>query len=286
MEVVDILRVALAMTMLILASRQDLRERMAEDYHWIVIGTAGLLYLIYTIFNSDLSRDYLILVLAVGILFYDIFLDRPDGYYKITIAIYLSALIMIFYVAFYNYQDPYFWTFLAVAILYLLFVLFYMFDIIKGGADAKCLIALAILFPNYPTIMGFPLIPIPSSAAELVLPFALMVLFHAALFTVLSVFYNLQRNIRNRSLRFPQSFLGYELSIADARKGQYWPMEAIKDGVPVLKHSPQDGAEEIYGELERLGRDKVWVTPKIPFLIPITIAVLFITIIGNIMFLI
>ena len=160
-----------------------------------------------------------------------------------------------------------------------------MFDIIKGGADAKCLISLAILFPNYPLILGYPIISIPFNMAEVVLPFALMVLFHAALFTVLSVFYNLFRNIRSRSLRFPQSFLGYQLKISDARKGQYWPMEAIIDGVPILKHSPQEGAEEIYAALEQLEREKVWVTPKIPFLIPITLAVLFLTVVGNIMFL-
>jgi preflagellin peptidase FlaK len=61
-------------------------------------------------------------------------------------------------------------------------------------------------------------------------------------------------------------------------------MEKIRNGDVVLTHSPQDGAQAIFEALASLGRDKVWVTPKIPFLVPITLAMMFLVSVGNLMF--
>jgi prepilin signal peptidase PulO-like enzyme (type II secretory pathway) len=46
-----------------------------------------------------------------------------------------------------------------------------------------------------------------------------------------------------------------------------------------------DSCDEVYNDLEKSGADMIWVTPKIPFLIPITVSVLFSSIVGNIIFL-
>ncbi|MDD3398144.1 MAG: A24 family peptidase C-terminal domain-containing protein [Candidatus Methanomethylophilaceae archaeon] len=284
MDVLDIFRVALALIVLTMASRQDLRERMAEDYHWIIIGVAGLVYLSYLIISQSLPGEFLLLVLAMAILFADIFWERPEGQWVLSILIYGVALFLLGVVTIQFYGDARFWPFMTVPVLFFLFLLFYMFDIIKGGADAKCLIAIALLFPDYPMIFGLPLIAVPSSVAAVVLPFGLMVLFHAALFTVLSVFYNLQRNLRAGDWRFPQLFLGYKVSIPEAKAGQYWPMEKISNGKVVLTHSPQDDAQGIFEALTSFGRDEVWVTPKIPFLVPITLAMMFLVSMGNLMF--
>lgn len=286
MEYMDPLRVTLALAVLVLASRQDLRERMAEDYHWMLIGGAGLLYLSYRIVTEGLPWQFGFLVLGVAILFSDLFWDRPEGRWFVSLLVYGSALALIGYVVIFYHGESEFWSFLTVPLLYLLFLLFYTFDIIKGGADAKCLIALSILFPDYPSFMGvLPLIHVPSATAGLVLPFALMVLFHAALFTVLSVFYNLLRNLRAGDLRFPQLLLGYRLPLDEARAGHYWPMEKLDGEEVVLTRSPQEEAEEVYDALESKGSNRVWVTPKIPFLVPVTLAVAFLAVVGNIMFL-
>ena len=284
MDAVDVVRVVIALIVLMMASRQDLRERMAEDYHWIIIGVAGIIYLTYMIANQSLPWGFALLVLAMAILFADIFWERPEGQWAVSALVYGVSFALLGLAILQYHGDPRFWPFLTVPVLYFLFLLFYMFDIIKGGADAKCLIALAILFPDYPIVFGLPLIDIPSDMASVVLPFGLMVLFHAALFTVLSVFYNLQRNLRSGDLRFPQLFLGYKVTIPEARAGQYWPMEKIHDGQSIVTHAPQDDAQEIFETLQNMGRVRVWVTPKVPFLVPIMLAVMFLVTVGNIMF--
>lgn len=285
MDFLDLARLVLATALLVLATRQDLRERMAEDYYWIVMGGAGLLLLAYQVIGQSLPWEYLLLVLGVAILFIDIFWERPWDGPVATASVYLISLAMIAYPSLLYHGDSAFWPFLTVPILYLAFMLMYMFDVIKGGADAKCMIALAILFPHYPALASLPLIDSPLPAATIVMPFALMVLFHAALFTVLSLFYFLQRNMRAGDIRFPQLLLGYRLSIDDARAGYYWPMERVEDGKVRIMRTPQSGEEEIYTALESLGRERVWVTPKIPFLLPITMGLLFVALVGNLLFL-
>ena len=52
----------------------------------------------------------------------------------------------------------------------------------------------------------------------------------------------------------------------------------------LLNHLAEIGSEEILDELEGAGVNRIWVTPKIPFLIPLTISLLFSVFVGNIFF--
>ena len=56
------------------------------------------------------------------------------------------------------FDSTYFRHLLAVPVLMLVIEVFYMLDIIRGGADAKSLMALAIMFPFYPKLDGIPLL--------------------------------------------------------------------------------------------------------------------------------
>jgi len=152
---------------------------------------------------------------------------------------------------------------LAVPICYLLFVVLFYGGVIKGGADVKCLISLAIVFPMYPVLYGYPVIGIPEPILSSIVSFPLTVLLYASLFSLLLMVPLMIRNIRLGDTRFPNMLIGYRMSSEDVEAHHVWPMDGKEDA--------EDG--------------KVWVTPKIPFIIPITAAVIFTVLIGNVIFL-
>jgi len=76
------------------------------------------------------------------------------------------------------------------------------------------------------------------------------------------------------------------MDLPDARNKFVWPMEYVKDGAVKISAfvKSDDSTEEQINQLEASGKTRIWVTPKIPFLIPITVSLLFSTIVGNIIF--
>jgi preflagellin peptidase FlaK len=77
-------------------------------------------------------------------------------------------------------------------------------------------------------------------------------------------------NLAHKQLRFPHSFVGYTMSIEKAKQTFVWPMERFVNGKPklVLMHKSFDADEEIE-QFEQKGYTTIWVTPKIPFMIPL-----------------
>jgi preflagellin peptidase FlaK len=171
--------------------------------------------------------------------------------------------------------------------MFAIIIFLYQFNMIKGGADAKALLALSIVFPVYPVIDSLPLIMIPVDVAQYAFPFSLLILFNAALLTIVvpigMFFYNLARGSR----KLPVMFFGYRMTVSEARKKFVWPLEYVVEGGRKLTLFPKtmDSYEEVYDALEKSGADTIWVTPKMPFLIPMTISILFSSIVGNIIFL-
>ena len=73
----------------------------------------------------------------------------------------------------------------------------------------------------------------------------------------------------------------YRMGIDDARKSHVWSKQDVVDGMIVnVKGVADDGA---YDRLEAIGAKDVWVTPIIPFMIPILAAVVFILTIGSLL---
>ncbi len=282
-EWADLLKVLLAAAIMIRASRQDWQERMADDIHWKVIGLVGLALMALYVAQESLPWEYYLIIIATTVLFLDVFWDNEGMGRALSVSPYAFSLILLGYAIGSIGLDSLRYEMVTPFILYWVFVLLYILDVIKGGADAKCLISLAMLFPLYPSIWMLPLIDAPSVAAQIVLPFPVMVLFLASLMSLLVLPYFVVRNIMNRDLSMPQMLLGTRIPIERAESGHYWPMEAVSPDGSIVKRATPQG--EGFEELRTAGAEVVWVTPKIPLLIPLTAAMLLLIILGNPLFL-
>jgi preflagellin peptidase FlaK len=204
----------------------------------------------------------------------DIKTRRAANILWILMALVGGILLIIQYVEG-GYPNIYYLFFipLMIALMYL----FFQMRLLFGGADAKALMALAILIPIQPHIGDFPL-------WFSFLPGSWTVFANATilfLFIPLSLFVY---NIVKGNLRFPHCFMGYVISVEKAKHTFVWPMEKIKDGKRKLVYMPKNfDIEEELAEFEKHGITDIWVTPKIPFMIPLLAGFLVSFILGDIL---
>jgi len=172
-------------------------------------------------------------------------------------------------------------------ILYLLFIpimiglvyAFFQMRLIFGGADAKALMAIAILTPLEPSINQFPL------WSGSFMPFSWSIFSNSIIIFLFIPISLLIFNIAKRDIQFPFVFLGYKLDIKTARKKFVWPLERLVDGKRKFVYMPNSfEVDDEYDVFEKNGIPKVWVTPKIPFMIPLFIGFIIAFIIGDILF--
>ena len=131
-----------------------------------------------------------------------------------------------------------------------------------GGADAKALMVLAFLAP-WPS-------PSPTSiqpALDAVANGSLLMLGLPAL----TATFNLARG----HAALPAMLLGWPVAIERARAAHVWPMQRVReDGSVGWRFWQRAGLESLdaeYDALERAGLTRVWVTAKVPFLVPLAL---------------
>jgi len=152
-------------------------------------------------------------------------------------------------------------------IIVLAYVSWY-FHLLAGGADAKALMMLAALVPyplDWATSLPRWTSPLPPAAVS----FANSLLVFLALPLLFLVF-----NLLRGDVRFPTMLLGYTLSLDEAQRRFVWVTERVDDAGRVRqvlmssKQTPEEQAENI-ARLRAAGRTRAWVTPKIPFMVPL-----------------
>ncbi len=287
-------RLAAGTACLLFAAASDLRTRRVTDRLWIVIGSFGLLLLCVQLSIVSVSGtlsanvpppEVLALVGCSAILFYAIFFGTPlfgeEGFHLgpvRVLAFLAAAALFVFPAASYlgsGRPIPG-----AVVELYpapamiLVYQGFYLARILHGGADAKGLIALTLLVPTYPDASPYPILvpnPIVQDLLRVAFPFSLVIYVDAAiLFLAVPVVLFLRNAIRG-DFGLPQAFLGYRVPI-DRIPSKAWLMERINNrGEHILVLFPKRGGDrsEDLARLRAAGVDKVWVTPQIPFMIPL-----------------
>jgi preflagellin peptidase FlaK len=132
-----------------------------------------------------------------------------------------------------------------------------------GGADAKALLAVAVLTPLTPHIhLGLDL---PLWAAPLELPFPLIVFINTLLLFLVIPLGFLAMNMVRGDVELPAALLGFKMPAKNIGTSFVWPMEKVIEGKRVKTVLPQKEVNcAVFGDAV------IWVTPKVPFLIPLT----------------
>ena len=290
-ESINALRLVLSLSVLAYASFLDLRTRKVPNVYWIGLGVAGLGLILVQLYVDDMPIEYLLVFVPILAILADVYLGSEEETTRAkltTFGKYALALGSILALAYQYGGDEYFQHLLAIPIIMLFVVVMYMLDIVRGGADAKALISLSILFPFYPAFGSLPFIHGETSAAETLLPFSFSILVNAAIIVALTPLVFLARNLSRKEFAFPLGLLGYKLDTDDITNKHVWLMESIMDGKLVTHVRPRK-QEDQKADIELLassGYKRVWVTPKIPFIVPMLVSLILTTVVGNILLLI
>jgi preflagellin peptidase FlaK len=151
-----------------------------------------------------------------------------------------------------------------VPIIIILIYIFFQLRLIFGGADAKALMSLSILVPFFPQIDFMPILD------KSFMPFPWVIFSNSIiLFLIIPIFLMLF-NLINKNIEFPFLFFGYKISLDEAKNRFVWPLEKYVNGKRRFSYIPKGfNVEKEIREFEKLGIKKIWVTPKIPFMIPL-----------------
>lgn len=276
------LAVGIAMTAVVMlsASYFDWRYREVPDIHWWVLGISGIVLTAVSISGGIDFKAAMMLMGSVMILLYILLdVDIPP----IASMIYCASMALLFiYPVVTGFDDPVIRRLLVIPICFVFFYVLFIIGVLRGGADAKCLMTLAMVFQLYPQMGDLPLIAIPSLEIQTVISFPIAVLFHASLFSFAWLFWTIFRKIHRREDPVEMYTLSwYRMSIDEARRSHVWPKQDVVNGMVVNVNGVAD--EGALDRLESIGAKDVWVTPIIPFMVPMTAAIFFVLFAGSLL---
>jgi preflagellin peptidase FlaK len=203
----------------------------------------------------------------------------------IPIILGIIACIAVIYQFYSLSGQTLFYELLTIPLLIVVFYIFFQLKVLHGGADAKAMMAIAILMPFYPHFFNLPLIQFGSErvgeAMELFFPFAFLVLMNSVLFVVWVFLAFILYNASKKDFGFPEMLLGYRMDIEDVENKHVWAMERIVDGERVLVLFPKKTDKESLKKLKGMDIKRIWVTPKIPFIVFITTGFIISVFLGN-----
>lgn len=152
------------------------------------------------------------------------------------------------------------------AVVAVLAVAGYLTGLIAGGADAKALVSLSILAPvpldpawAVPLASRLPLVVTAVAnglAVGLAVPFALALV-----------------NVARGDVDGLRTLVATRVPTRNVREKVVWPLEYVdEEGELVTATTPGRVPLDAFDPdpLVERGRERVWVTPKIPFLVPLT----------------
>ncbi len=282
-------RFVIGLFFLIIASVMDLKTRIVTDKVWIILAAVGLFVLLFELYMLEVGWQYYLILIPILFLLVEAFVERPPLYDegKRNILVFVWFLIPIFILLFMFYTieiDLLFWSLISILVMMCLAFIFYYFAILYGGADAKAVLTLAILIPRYPYLPGITNYGVSAgmiSLMEILFPFTLVILLNASLILlVLPIIYTIM-NLSKGDISFPAMIFGYKKSLDEISDYFVWPMEYLEQGEIKIRLMPRGIEEDQLGKLSNIGRKRIWVTPKIPFLVPLCIGFVLSFVIGN-----
>ncbi len=268
------------------------------------MGTTGLLLLALDVATSYWAANEWLMLGSAAILFYAVFYGRPlldeDGVHlrPIRILVLVSAAVawlvgillpnptgdMLLPVNAKVIADP---ELASAVVLIVVYQLFYLVGLFRGGADAKAMMAITLLVPVYPNASPFPLLAIPASiqtAMQVFFPFSLSVLVDALILSLVVPIAYFLVNVARGDIGRPM-WRGTRESI-DHIPRHSWVMERINERgeryVVLFPSHHQDNADHV-ARLRQAGVTKVWVERGVPLIVLIFVGFLLSFFVGNLM---
>lgn len=287
---------------LAVAAASDLRTRRVRDPLWIALGTVGLFLLAVEVALSYWYWNDWLLLACAAILFYAIFFGKPildeDGAHLRPVRVLWLGTAAAAFVAALLLPNPWAQALLpagavvlldvelaTVPVMVLLYQGFYQVGLLRGGADAKGLIALTLLVPLYPDASPFPWIqaaPAVTDAMQVFFPFSLVVLVDALVLALAVPLGYLLVNAARGDFGAAM-WRGTRVPI-DRRPKHSWLMERVDArGERYVVLFPSHHADED-GEIAKLraaGATHVWVERKAPLILLLFFGFLLAYFVGN-----
>lgn len=163
----------------------------------------------------------------------------------------------------------------AIPIVIGLVYILYALRLIFGGADAKALMAIAVLAPLWPSFTPFTSI----------MPFSISVLTNSLLVFLGMPIGLLIYNAVNGDFKFPHMLLGIRMPLGEAQRRFVWPMQYVENGKIRTRYFPAESDPSAdLRMLRAYGLRKAWVTPKLPFMIPLCAGFVLSFVVGDVLF--
>ena len=279
-----------------LAAYSDVRIREAPDLLWLTLGVLGLaLGAVALLGTATLGLLLWILVGALVVQHFvpwDVPLERIAEPLPglLELAAYVGVGSALGYLAWTTGIGPgevpaeALAAYAAVVLARALFEL----GLLYGGADAKALIAAAMLLPLAPV----SLLAVPAGATRLatIVPGPITILMDAALLSIAVPIYLGIRNARAGEFDGRSSFVGYRIPVRELTDRFVWLKDPVF-GTPTeeeeaVETSDDDRAlrERQRARLEAAGVSRVWVTPQVPFLLFFFLGAAAAAVAGNLLF--
>lgn len=258
------------------AALSDIRSREVSDAHWALLGAAGAVCCAWvSAEGAGLPQTVCVMSGSLILLAY-MLTDFPR---VAQCAMLLSAAVLYTFPVASDPGSGYAWAGAASAVMFFLFYGMYKVGLLQGGADTKCLMAVALAFQVYPMSEHLPVLwEVPYPASLIVNPsFSVMTV--AMVLSLAGALYVLVRNLVDGDVG-PRMLTTYRMQVAEARDAFVWPAERMSDGVLVPCRGYSEKSEILDG-LEDAGVGEVRVTPMLPFVLPLAASFAVVTVFGS-----
>ena len=260
---------------MLFAAYSDMRTREISDLYWKFIGAIGVAGWVLIALSEGTFGIPAGLAAIAQILFLVSVLceTRIDGTVLEIVSVILALIPAALPGGTVEYSVPVFFC--------VLFHVLYSIGIVRGGADAKALMAISIAIPVYPEL-GFGVFSGNGVLESLMVP-SFSVLFLASVLSVAGC--AVYCTVRNHGVSVPGFYCGYMMPVADVCSSFVWPAEDIVDGKRCRCSIPEEGKNvEICDRFRSLGLSEIYVTPMVPFVVPIAFSLIFVLLFGSPMF--